>query len=88
MTSVNKLRLTTIITNTGRKRLMLVNEPSGALYSRHPTERFYVTHSTGKILQFRGVQVEFSLKEAIESGDVTTILPGQSIVVTHRHCQY
>ena len=66
---------------------MLVNEPPGVLYSRHPTERFYVTHSTGMIPQFKGVRVKFSVKKAIELGDVTILRPGQSTSVRH-DCQY
>ena len=85
--SVEELTLTTIITNTGSKPLILVNEPSGALYSRRPTKRFYVTHSTGTIPQFKGVQVKYSIRKAIELGDVTSLDPGQSISVRH-DCQY
>ena len=71
------------ITNTGSETLRLINEPSGVLYSRIPTRRFYVTHSSGAIPQFTGVRVKFSLTEAIKSGHVTTLGPGQFISVSH-----
>ena len=77
----------TRITNTGSETLRLINEPSGVLYSHLPTRRFYVTHSSGAIPQFKGVQVEFSLTEAIKSGYVTTLGPGQFISVPH-DCWY
>ncbi|KAF8726177.1 hypothetical protein AX14_008000 [Amanita brunnescens Koide BX004] len=60
-TRVEDLILTTTITNTGSETLRLVNEPTGVLYSRLPTEQFYVTHSTRTVPQFKGVRVKFSL---------------------------
>ena len=88
ITSAEDLTLTTTITNTGSKPLMLLNDPSGVLYSRHPTDRFHVTHSTtGMVPRFKGVQVKFSARKAIELGDVTILRPGQSTSVIH-DCQY
>lgn len=88
VTAAEDLILTTTITNTGSKMLRLINEPFGVLFSRLPTERFYVAHSTGVVPRFKGVRrVQFSLAKAVESGDVTSLTPGQSISVLH-NCLY
>ncbi|KAF8346297.1 hypothetical protein F5887DRAFT_107068 [Amanita rubescens] len=83
VTRVEELILTTTITNSGSETLRLIKEPSGILYSHLPTKRFHIAHSTGVIPQFKGVQVEFSLREAIKSGHLTRLAPGQSISVEH-----
>ncbi|PFH48302.1 hypothetical protein AMATHDRAFT_5929 [Amanita thiersii Skay4041] len=79
---VEDMIISTIITNKGEAPVVLLNAPSGVL-SDLPTESFQITDEKGASPEFIGMRVKYAVNQAIESGDVTTLAPGQSATVQH-----
>ncbi|PFH48359.1 hypothetical protein AMATHDRAFT_49565 [Amanita thiersii Skay4041] len=79
---VEDMIISTIITNKGEAPIVLLNAPSGVL-SDLPTESFQITDEKGASPEFIGMRVKYAVDQAIESGDVTTLAPGQSATVQH-----
>ncbi|PFH48023.1 hypothetical protein AMATHDRAFT_197192 [Amanita thiersii Skay4041] len=74
------MKFVTTITNTGDEAVDLLNEPGSVLFDL-PTNQFRVTGDSGADPEFAGVVVKYAYQNAIDSGDVTTIAPGQTITV-------
>ncbi|PFH48024.1 hypothetical protein AMATHDRAFT_6200 [Amanita thiersii Skay4041] len=74
------MKFVTTITNTGDEAVDLLNEPGSVLFDL-PTNQFRVTGESGADPEFSGVVVKYAYQNAIDSGDVTTIAPGQSITL-------
>ncbi|PFH45488.1 hypothetical protein AMATHDRAFT_71658 [Amanita thiersii Skay4041] len=75
-------RVVTTVTNTGDSPLDLLNTPTSIL-SDLPTDAFEIINLAGGVPKFRGIAVKYAVNKAIESGDVTTLAPGQSFNVIH-----
>ncbi|PFH47992.1 hypothetical protein AMATHDRAFT_150837 [Amanita thiersii Skay4041] len=79
---VEDMVISTTITNKGDAPIVLLNAPSGVL-SDLPTDSFQITDEKGASPEFIGMSVKYAVDKAIESGDVTTLGPGQSATVQH-----
>ena len=73
----------TTITNIGTSPVTLVKVPTTLFNGGLPTNIFDISHASGAIPQFSGMAVKYSLSKAAESGDFTTLAPGESINVAH-----
>jgi peptidyl-Lys metalloendopeptidase len=79
---VDSLKVVTTVTNSGTETLKLVNDPNGPL-STFPANTFAITDAAGKSPKFTGAKVKFSPTYAASVNDVTVLVPGQSVEVTH-----
>ncbi|PFH48679.1 hypothetical protein AMATHDRAFT_64907 [Amanita thiersii Skay4041] len=76
------MKFVTTITNTGDEAVDLLNDPGSVLFDL-PTNKFRVTGDSGAVPGFTGVVVKYAYQDAIDSGDVTTIAPGQTVTLNH-----
>jgi len=81
---VDNLKVQTTVTNTGDEILKILNDPHSPL-SRLPANTFTITDANGASPAFSGIKVKYVPAAAIAAGKdaITTLAPGQSVVVEH-----
>jgi len=81
--TVQDLRVTTIVTNTGNETLKLLNDPSSPL-STIPADTFRITNGLSDVAPiFTGVKVKYVPGVAAIQKAYTVLAPGESIRVDH-----
>ncbi|TFK74717.1 deuterolysin M35 metalloprotease [Pluteus cervinus] len=79
---IDKLRLTTTLTNTGDETLRVVNDPRSPL-SNIPTDTFNIQNAEGAKPEFIGIITKYSPEYGIKHGDYIILAPGQSTAIEH-----
>ena len=82
---IEDLKVTTTVTNTRGKTVKILNGPN-TITDSIPTNKFMIINTDGFSLDFIGVSAKHSPSQAatsMDSFDVITIAPGQSVSVTH-----
>lgn len=87
--TIDTLQLTTSVVNTGDEEITLLRDPRTPL-SSWATNTFAVSHESGAIPTFKGVQVRYSPDQAATLGEaqLTTLAPGESLDVSHEVGKY
>ncbi|KAH6907495.1 peptidyl-Lys metalloendopeptidase [Coprinopsis sp. MPI-PUGE-AT-0042] len=80
--TVEDLKVTTVLTNTGDETIKVLKDPLGPL-SQLPAETFNIESEGGAHPAFMGMRVKYSPKAAIAAGEYVTLAPGESIRVGH-----
>jgi peptidyl-Lys metalloendopeptidase len=84
--TVENLKVTTTITNTGDEILKLLNDPLSPL-STLPANTFKITDSDGASPSFAGIKAKYVPATAVAQKAYTSLPPGQSVDVEH-DCEY
>jgi len=81
--TVDTLKVTATVTNTGDETVKLLNDPLSPL-SKLPAETFKITSdATGATPSFTGVKVKYVPEVAAKNQAYTVLAPGQSVEVEH-----
>lgn len=83
VSTVENLKVTATLTNTGDETVKLLNDPLSPL-SKLPAETFKITsEATGAKPTFTGARVKYVPEVAAANKGYTVLAPGQSIDVEH-----
>ena len=82
VSSVESLKLTTTLTNTGDETLKILNDPRGPL-NKLPTDTFAISAGSGATPSFTGMKLKYVPSTAAELGAFTVLAPGESVAVDH-----
>ena len=82
VSSVESLKLTTTLTNTGDETLKILNDPRGPL-NKLPTDTFAISTGSGATPSFTGMKLKYVPSTAAELGAFTVLAPGESVAVDH-----
>lgn len=82
VSSVENLKLTTTLTNTGDETLKILNDPRGPL-NKLPTDTFAISTGSGATPSFTGMKLKYVPSTAAELGAFTVLAPGESVAVDH-----
>ena len=80
--SVEHLKITATVTNTGDETLKVLNDPHGPL-SKLPTDTFIITDATGAQPSFTGIKLKYVPETAVAVEAYSILAPGESVVVEH-----
>ncbi|KAF8740052.1 hypothetical protein AX14_008960 [Amanita brunnescens Koide BX004] len=79
---VRDLRVFSTITNNGEDTLNILHDPRGVL-SDLPADKFLITNERNLQPKFIGIRAKYVPAIAAESGEYTTLKPGQSVTIEH-----
>ncbi|KAH6906780.1 deuterolysin M35 metalloprotease, partial [Coprinopsis sp. MPI-PUGE-AT-0042] len=82
VTSVEDLKVTTVLTNNGDETVRVLKDPLGPL-SQLPAATFTIESEGGAQPAFMGIKAKYSPKAAIAAGEYVTLAPGESVSVAH-----
>lgn len=82
VSSVENLKLTTTLTNTGDETLKILNDPRGPL-NKLPTDTFAISAGSGATPSFTGIKLKYVPSTAVKLGAFTVLAPGESVAVDH-----
>ena len=80
--SVEHLKITATVTNTGDETLKVLNDPHGPL-NKLPTDTFVITDATGAQPSFTGIKLKYVPETAVAVEAYSILAPGESVVVEH-----
>lgn len=82
VTSVEDLKVTTVLTNNGDETIRVLKDPLGPL-SQLPAETFTIESEGSSRPAFMGIRAKYSPTAAIAAGEFVTLAPGESVSVAH-----
>ncbi len=86
--TVESLKVTTTLTNTGDEAVKILNDPLSPL-SKLPAQTFKITKdATGATPSFIGIKAKYVPAVAAANGALTVLAPGQYIEVEHNRKHY